>query len=344
MDEAGMQADDLFTDDLQASTPSLAQIRTRLKETAVFAATAYACVEDDVFYALSDAPGQPAFDLVVIDEAGQMNEPQTLAPIMRGERFVLVGDTRQLPPVITSRGAQSEHLDDELSDIVEWIGVRGLEQSLFERLADRLPTVQLLRQYRMNEQVQAFPNRSFYQNTLLADDSARVAQLPLELRYLESLEKDMRRRLDPQNGSVWIHHQPAEHGSAATDIAQTISKLVAGLYASERTVEMDTVGVVTPFRANARAIREELRKQLSPDDADKIEVDTVERFQGREKDVILIDLGTDAWSSFVFDARRLNVALTRARFKTVVWGPRNLGRRMVEVFASSGIEDAELGS
>jgi serine/threonine protein kinase/RecA/RadA recombinase len=344
MNEAGMQTDELFTDDLQASTPSLAQIRTRLNETAVFAATAYACVEDDVFYALSDAPGQPAFDLVVIDEAGQMNEPQTLAPVMRGERFVLVGDTRQLPPVITSRYAQSEYLNDELSEIVEWIGVRGLEQSLFERLADRLPTVQLRRQYRMNEQVQAFPNRSFYQNSLLADDSARAGQLPIEGSYLESLEDDMRRRLDPAIGSVWIHHQPSEQGSAAVDIAHTVTKLVAGLYASEQSVRMDTVGVVTPFRANARAIREELRKQLSPDDADKIEVDTVERFQGREKDVILIDLGTDAWSSFVFDARRLNVALTRARYKTVVWGPRDLGRRMVEVFASPGGDDTEAES
>ena len=70
---------------------------------------------------------------------------------------------------------------------------------------------------------------------------------------------------------------------------------------------------------------------------DRIEVDTVERFQGREKDAMLVSLVAREWSDFVMDRRRLNVTLTRARSKVIVFGPKELGRRMIESLASGEI-------
>lgn len=333
LDNANLSAEDVFTDDIQRESSSLAQLKARLCEGAVVAATAYACVEDPLFSVFEADGDLPFFDLVVVDEAGQLSEPQVLAPLLRARRFVLVGDVCQLPPVVASRDARSEHLTDSLAETVSAIGLAGLERSLFERLVDRVPTAKLQRQYRMNHQVQAFPNQSFYANQLLSDESTHDAKLPFSDSFISNLAPEMARRVDPARGSVWIHHRAADSGAAAQDIAETVEQLVAGYYDADLAPTIDSVGIVTPYRANVRAIREAIRVLLPADIASLIEVDTVERFQGREKDAILIDLATDAWSSFVFDRRRLNVALTRARFKTIIWGPRDLGRRMVEIFA-----------
>jgi DNA replication ATP-dependent helicase Dna2 len=95
----------------------------------------------------------------------------------------------------------------------------------------------------------------------------------------------------------------------------------------------DLLGIVSPFRAQCHAIRAALATELGEELAREIEVDTVDRFQGREKEAILVSLVARSWSDFVFDARRINVTLTRARTKVIVFGAKDLGRRMVETFA-----------
>lgn len=336
----GLDPDELFLSRVADNATNLSAIEATLFDTNVFVSTANAALRDPAFEILEqldgrDAPGiQPIFDVALIDEASQLTEPLAAGIAVRAERVVLVGDDQQLPPVVVAKDAQAA-AQPALPAALERSGLGGLDTSLFSRLRGRVPTVMLRRQYRMNRRIQAFPSVSFYAGELVAELGDKL--LEIQDHALQEHTQEMQRRLAPNKPSVWVDvphettNKSRAHLAEAAEVAKTADAFLDALTRSGHALSTERVGVISPFRAQVRAIRAELRKRLGTQ-AKWIHVDTVERFQGRERDVMLLSLASPQWSSFVFDAQRLNVALTRARYKVVIFGPAELGTRMVEHF------------
>ncbi|MBX0303425.1 AAA domain-containing protein [Haloarcula salinisoli] len=231
-----------------------------------------------------------SFDAAVVDEAGQLTEPGTLAATTLSDRFVLVGDHQQLPPVVQS--------DDET-----------LSTSLFQRLIEEFPDagVMLDRQYRMAQRIQAFASREFYDGQLRPATGAVAAQRidDLDGVTMDGLPAHLRDSVafvDP-DGSQTGNTNPAE--------ADAVAEVVEAYRAAG--VPAEDIGVIAPFRAQVA----ELNRRL-PD----VAVDTVDRFQGSSKEVIVVSfVATGTLEGPIFeDYRRINVALTRAKKALVLVG------------------------
>ena len=243
-----------------------------LRDSAVVAATTSTCG--------SRVMREQSFDVALVDEASQLTEPGTLAAVSRADRFVLVGDHEQLPPVVRAE--------------------TDLRTSLFERLIDTYPDASVLldRQYRMAQRIQAFPSREFYEGALRPADGSVAAQRLSDLGVDESLLpeslSDRVTFVDP-DGQRRGNTNPIE----ADRVAEVVESYV------DAGADPDDVGVIAPFRAQVAEIGRRT-------DAT---VDTVDRFQGSAKEVIVVSfVATGSLDGPIFeDHRRVNVALTRAR-------------------------------
>jgi len=302
LERAGVPLNEAFSDDLARSTPSVDALTKILLNTSVIACTVYSVSSNDVLRSLERHCGAVPFDVVIVDEATQLTEPLAVGALVRAKRFVLVGDPKQLPPVVTGDFEQAEH-------DINPMGLNGLDQSLFERLlALGIPSVRLEEQYRMNSAVMSFSNRTFYGGELRAETATASSRLAIDLSQATDRVKDV---LSPATPVVFIDVKSAELGRTNPIEASVIAELANALLAGGLTRE--EIGVISPFRAQV-----DLMRQLS---ADLVDCDTVERFQGGEREVILVSLvRTERTGAFITDERRLNVALTRARTKVVVVG------------------------
>ena len=263
----------------------------------------------------SDLLGGRDHEVVVVDEATQATAPSTLVPLTSADRVVLVGDHRQLPPTVLSEEAER----------------RGLGRSLFERLAERHgdEVLEMLSvQYRMHEKIMEFSSRRFYDGRLRAAPDVRAHDLR-GLGYEDGrVAGELRRALLPEEPVVFLdttgsgggERQRADSSSRENpyeaELAARLAEnlLWAGIAASD-------VGVITPYADQVDLIRERLREREVP--IDQLEVQTVDGFQGREKEAVLVTLVRSNERDevgFLRDERRLNVALTRARRKLVVVG------------------------
>lgn len=250
----------------------------------------------------SEVLGQRRFDLAVIDEACQTTEPGCWIPLLRCERVVLAGDHCQLPPTVLSPEAERE----------------GFSISLLERLMDadaEQVSRQLTVQYRMHQQIMEFSSSEFYDGTLIADDTVRthrLSDLPdvaenawttSPLLLLDTAGAGYDEELEPNGESRW---NPQE----ADVVCRCVEELLtAGLTAPQ-------IAVIAPYAAQVRHLRERLA-------VPGLEVDTVDGFQGREKEAVVVSLvrsNKDGEIGFLADVRRMNVALTRARRKLIVVG------------------------
>jgi len=251
------------------------------------------------------ALGPRSFDRVVLDEATQAVDPIALVALARGSRAVLAGDPQQLPPTILDPGAAAA----------------GLSRTLFERIAERHGerVVRMLQvQYRMHEALMRFPSDSMYGGKLRA--APEVAS-----RALEALPGVIADRLRPgplhfidASGKGWSELRDADDPSTsnrgqAERTAREVRRLVS------RGLPADHIAVITPYLAQARLLREALRDAI----AAGLEVGTVDGFQGREKEAVVVDLvrsNEDGEVGFLADIRRMNVAITRARSFLLVLG------------------------
>ncbi len=234
------------------------------------------------------------FDRVVLDEATQAPDPIALVALLRAPTAVLAGDPEQLPPTIIDPDAERA----------------GLGRTLFERLAARSPAQRLTIQYRMPTALMRFPSRTRYGDWLTAHPTVAgrrlsdlgVADDPLRpgpLVLVDTAGKGWDEAVDPETGSA---RNPGQAERAAAEIRRLIGR---GLPAGD-------IGLLTPYRAQRRLLRD----LLAPEVAAGLEIGTVDGFQGREKEAIVLDLvrsNPDGIVGFVADRRRLNVALTRAR-------------------------------
>ncbi|MFC6767965.1 AAA domain-containing protein, partial [Natrinema soli] len=233
---------------------------------------------------------EQAFDVALVDEAAQLTEPGTCAAINLAERFVLVGDHEQLPPVVRAEN--------------------DLTESLFERLVELHPEagVMLTHQYRMNQRIQVFASNEFY------DGRLRPATPEVAGRNLDDLEGVSRDALpetlrDPVSfvdvEGDRSQYTDSEEAARIADLIETYEQ--AGL---ERT----DIGVIAPFRAQVSEISKHV-----PED---VAVDTVDRFQGSSQEVIIVSFtATGSLEGPIFeDYRRINVALTRPKRALVLVG------------------------
>ncbi len=229
------------------------------------------------------------FDYVLLDEAAQMTEPDALRPILRGSRVILVGDHAQLQPIVTS--------DDAIS--------LGLQISMFERLAQQFPErfTRLKYQYRMNSEILSFPNSKFYDGDLEPGNETVSSQ------QLEPFKGDM---IDNSPYQVLAIANPGRNDRLQVNYAEslTIFLSVHDLIVNGNVAPSD-IGIIAPFRAQVALLRSMLPYP-------EIEIDTVDRYQGSEREVILLSTVTSYEVPLLTDARRINVALTRAKKKLTV--------------------------
>lgn len=246
-----------------------------------------------------------SFRTVLIDEATQATEPECLIPLVLGCRqAVLVGDHQQLGPVIMNKKAARA----------------GFNQSLFERLITlNIRPIRLQVQYRMHPSLSEFPSNMFYEGTLQNGITAQERQ-----------RKDIDFPWpDSSNPMMFYANLGLEEISASGTSflnrteASTCEKVVTRLLKSGITPEQ--IGIITPYEgqrsyiANYMQFHGSLRKELYKE----IELASVDAFQGREKDYILVSCvrsNEHQGIGFLSDPRRLNVAITRARYGLVLLG------------------------
>ncbi|MCM1615552.1 AAA domain-containing protein [Phocaeicola massiliensis] len=267
------------------------------------------------------------FDVAIVDEATQILEPQLLgilcARFKDGRngigKFILIGDHKQLPAVVLQSNEQSEVHDEGLRRI----GLYNLKDSLFERLyrfhlqEEHCRAVDMLcRQGRMHPGVASFPNREFYAGKLEA------LGLPHQLENVDAPVRFIPSERDTESVS----------GKTNRNEARIVAQLAADVYhLYKETFEVNrTLGVITPYRSQIALIRKEIQA-LGISALNEISVDTVERYQGSERDVIIYSFCVNylyqlkflpnlTEENGVWIDRKLNVALTRARRQLYITG------------------------
>ena len=246
------------------------------------------------------------FGTLFIDEAAQALEAACWIAIRRADRVVLAGDHQQLPPTIKCPEAARS----------------GLERTLMQRLAQTKPeAVSLLRvQYRMNEAIMQFSSRRFYNGMLQADPSVRhrgILDLDTPIDWIDTTGLDFKEqfvgdtfgRINRDEADLLIRHLEAYVARIGTDRIRD---------------ERIDFGIISPYRAQVQYLRGRIRQSavLRPV-RDLLAANTVDGFQGQERDVIFISLvraNDQGQIGFLGDLRRMNVAITRARMKLVILG------------------------
>ncbi len=243
---------------------------------------------------------------VFLDEASQALEPAAWIPILKAERVIFAGDHLQLPPTVKSIEA----------------GKKGLSETLFEKCMHKLPQASVLLnvQYRMNELIMNFSNRFFYGNKLLADISVAHHKLfndDLVLEFIDTAGCGFTEDIHPQTLST---HNREE----AELLFSHFEKYLAQIEYSGKIKSLSNIGVITPYSAQVSVLKEVMQSKQFPDYiVRKTVVNTVDSFQGQERDVIYISLvrsNNEGAVGFLADIRRMNVAMTRAKKKLVVIG------------------------
>jgi len=243
-----------------------------------------------------------SFDWCIMDEASQSTEPGVWIPLQYAQRVVLAGDHYQLPPTVVSAAALAE----------------GFNVSMLERL-NRQNGKSISRrldvQYRMHEDIMSFSSAEFYEGALTAHPSVAahlLSEVPsvsaneltqVPVHFIDTAGASYDEESDPDGDSRF---NPLE----ADLVLRKVNELLeAGLPPTQ-------IAVISPYSAQVRLLRQRMKQT-------DVEIDSVDGFQGREKEAVLVSLvrsNPEGEIGFLGDVRRMNVALTRARRKLIVVG------------------------
>lgn len=253
------------------------------------------------------------FSTVFIDEAAQALEPACWIPITKSGKVVFAGDHFQLPPTVKSYEAEQA----------------GLSTTLFEKVIKRQQVDVMLRtQYRMHEQIMQFSNQQFYKNGLIAHDTVKHHLLTndqedyLLAKPVEFIDTAGCGYDEKQNSETLSKYNPEE----ASLLLRHLDRLFSHIYATHKHLLESgfSVGIISPYKAQVQYLKERLGEHPELSDfVELIKINSVDGFQGQERDVIYISLvrsNDKGKIGFLSDTRRMNVALTRARKKLVVIG------------------------
>ncbi|CAO2840402.1 unnamed protein product [Amaranthus hypochondriacus] len=245
------------------------------------------------------------FDIVIIDEAAQAVEPATLVPLSTGcKQVFLVGDPVQLPATVISPVAEK----------------LGYGTSLFKRLqGSGYPVTMLKTQYRMHPEIRNFPSREFYDNAL--EDGADVEEQTKRawhdyrcFRPFCFFDIKDGEESQPTGSGSWVNADEVDFGLL---IYQKLVAKYPELKSSSR------VAIISPYRLQVKLFRQRFREMFGIDSEKVVDINTVDGFQGREKDVAIfscVRASKDKGIGFVADFRRMNVGITRARSSVLVIG------------------------
>ncbi|WP_135823698.1 AAA domain-containing protein [Halorussus ruber] len=258
--------------------------------------------EADVVAATTSGAAQfdtDQFDVGVVDEATQASRPATAIVLDCSRKLILSGDHKQLPPYCADETMKEEQSHSSLFEY------------LLERYGEEI-SVLLGRQYRMHEDIAEFPNEAFYGGSLETADRNRDWQVG-DLDPLVGVDVDGEERRESGGDSLY---NPEE----AEAVAEEVETLV------ENGVAPEDVGVISMYRGQVGCIRSRLRR-AGIEGAGRVTVDTVDSFQGGEREAVVVsfvrsnDEGNGGFLELPDEgARRLNVALTRARKRLVLVG------------------------
>jgi ATP-dependent RNA/DNA helicase IGHMBP2 len=241
-----------------------------------------------------------------IDEAAQALEPATWIPVLRCSRVILAGDHQQLPPTIKSNEAAKQ----------------GLAKTLFEKTIERHPTMasMLTVQYRMHEDIMRFPSDYFYKGSLVADESVRSELLAANQAPVDYVDTAGIGYVEKQDAETLSRYNEEE----AQLLVRRLETLVGEVGVNQWTTAKFRIGIITPYRAqvdilvklvDASSVLMQVREFIA--------INTVDAFQGQERDVIGISFVRSNEKSevgFLGDIRRTNVAMTRAKKKLIMVG------------------------
>jgi DNA replication ATP-dependent helicase Dna2 len=249
------------------------------------------------------------FDVVLFDEASQITLPLAIMGMLAGGKYIFIGDENQLPPVTVF--AQVEEDIEQAAQL-----------SIFAFLAGRGDETMLNITYRLNDVLADWPSRNFYQSELKPSPEAAARRL-----NLPGAHSRWDFILDPQYPAVFLDLCHRNTTVRSRVEAETVVELILALLAHG--LPPEEVGVVVPYRAQSRLIRSLLRRQIEDEQTlGQLVVDTVERMQGQEREVVLVSFATASpafalqMADFLFQPQRLNVAVTRPRTKLVLVGSR----------------------
>uniref|UniRef100_A0A8C9ML13 Senataxin n=1 Tax=Serinus canaria TaxID=9135 RepID=A0A8C9ML13_SERCA len=266
--------------------------------------------------------GLDPFSCVIVDEAGQSCEVETLIPLIhRCNKLVLVGDPKQLPPTVKSVKAQQYGYDQSLMARLQ----RHLEEQVQRNMLHSLPVVQLTVQYRMHPDICLFPSNYVYGRTLKTAKSIEENRCSSEWPFQPYLIFDVADGREERDNDSYSN--PRE--------VKLVMELIRTIKEKRKDLGLRRIGIITPYSAQKKKIQEQLDsvfKNNSPG-----EVDTVDAFQGREKDCIIVSCvranssegstlphvqgnSTKGSIGFLASLQRLNVTITRARFSLFILG------------------------
>ena len=245
------------------------------------------------------------FDCVLFDEASQITAPLALMAMRKGKRFIFIGDSKQLPPVLLACSVFDQQT-----------------HSIFTRLTapQAEHCIMLDETYRMNRWLADWPSRTFYHGELRAAGANRERRL-----RLSAIPPRYAAVFDPEAALVFVPTLDRQARNRNRRDAALVADLCA--VAIDGGLTPQQIGIVAPYRAQGRAIRLALEARLGRDAARHIVADTVERMQGQERELILVSLTTGdpsflaAVAEFFFQPERLNVSITRAMTKLILIGP-----------------------
>ena len=244
------------------------------------------------------------YHTVVIDEAGQALEPACWIPILKAQKLVLAGDHCQLPPTIKSEEAARN----------------GLSTTLLEKCVNLHPNAVVLleEQYRMHEMIMGYSSGVFYQNRLKAHASVAghlLFDTDSPMVFVDTAGCGFDEKAEGTSTS-----NPEE----AAFVFKHLTQLAAALSTHYQPHNFPSIAVISPYRQQIQLLKEQLRHSTPLHVyGDKISVNTIDSFQGQERDIVYISMtrsNSESRIGFLSDIRRMNVAMTRARKKLVVIG------------------------
>ena len=258
------------------------------------------------------------FGTLFIDEAAQALEAACWIPIRRVSRVILAGDHCQLPPTVKSFAAMKA----------------GLGKTLMERIVDNHPeTVTLLKmQYRMNEEIMRFSSDWFYGNQVESAPEVKyrsILDLDIPMSWIDTSEFSENSEFSDSSDISFKEQFVGESFGRINKAEAELTLLVLEQYfqkiGKQRILdERLDVGVISPYRAQVQYLRRLFKKkEFFKPYRSLISVNTVDGFQGQERDIILISLvraNDEGQIGFLRDLRRMNVAITRARMKLIILG------------------------
>ncbi|XP_004928891.1 DNA replication ATP-dependent helicase/nuclease DNA2 [Bombyx mori] len=254
------------------------------------------------------------FDMCIVDEATQVLQCTVLRPLFAARRFLLVGDPKQLPPIVKSRAARR----------------LGMEESLFHRLMDEEATCTLHLQYRMNQAITDVANQVAYDSRLkCANGQVALATLSIDMQKLSSKTEWLKRACspEPEDAVLFLDMKSTNVFDFENESRSCRNKAEACLVLDlmecfkEGGVSSKNIGIIAPYREQVSLLRRALASY-------SVEVNTVDQFQGRDKSILIYSC--TKWNvsedhkvkegEILNDDRRLAVSVTRAKHKFIIVG------------------------